>query len=191
MVVILKFDNETEKYFAKLFNELNIECRISLKETDIAKAGHIILPDTNYLPEVIKKIQLMNLYSIIKILKVPVLGINNGMILMCNKIKNIHKAGFGFYTLQPNTITHKTEQLVKAKIENTKKDILLTGIKEKEIRIYSKEYLPANRYSTSLLNVKDKKYSFSMKDGNHFAIQIDMERNKNLFKQIISNFVEL
>jgi imidazoleglycerol phosphate synthase glutamine amidotransferase subunit HisH len=194
MVVILKFDSNVEEFYSTLFMELNIDYKISLRENDISRAEHIILPDTDLLIKVIKKLQLMNLYSLLRMKNVPILGVNNGMVLMCNKIVDINKTGLGFFNINANTISvndEKGEEIKEIEFRKVDKSKLLTDTSEIVKFNKKKKYLKSNHFSTSKINIDKNKYSFIMEKDNYFGIQIDIKENKDLFKKILTNFIKL
>jgi imidazoleglycerol phosphate synthase glutamine amidotransferase subunit HisH len=194
MVVILKFDSNVEEFYSTLFMELNIDYKISLRENDISRAEHIILPDTDLLIKVIKKLQLMNLYSLLRMKNVPILGVNNGMVLMCNKIVDINKTGLGFFNINANTISvndEKGEEIKETEFRKVDKSKLLTDTSEIVKFNKKKKYLKSNHFSTSKINIDKNKYSFIMEKDNYFGIQIDIKENKDLFKKILTNFIKL
>ncbi len=194
MVVILKFDSNVEEFYSTLFMELNIDYKISLRENDISRAEHIILPDTDLLIKVIKKLQLMNLYSLLRMKNVPILGVNNGMVLMCNKIVDINKTGLGFFNINANTISvndEKGEDIKETEFRKVDKSKLLTDTSEIVKFNKKKKYLKSNHFSTSKINIDKNKYSFIMEKDNYFGIQIDIKENKDLFKKILTNFIKL
>ncbi len=192
MVVILNFNSNTEKYYCSLLDSMNIEYKISLKEIDISKADHVILPDTNNLSRIIKKMQLMNLYSLLRIIKIPILGINNGMILMCNKIVDINKSGLGFFNIKASLINIESPKDIEynfGKIEKLAETELLLDVPTQKIAIRNLNYLEKNSFSVSKINMVEKEISFIMRKNNHYGVQIDIEKNKYLFGLIIKNFL--
>ena len=194
MVVILKFDSNVEEFYSTLFMELNIDYKISLRENDISRAEYIILPDTDLLIKVIKKLQVMNLYSLLRMKKVPILGVNNGMVLMCNKIVDINKTGLGFFNINANTISindEKGEEIKETEFRKVDKSKLLTDTSEIVRFNKKKKYLKSNHFSTSKINIDKNEYSFIMEKDNYFGIQIDIKENKDLFKKILTNFIKL
>ncbi len=192
MLVILKFDSYTEEYYSGLCKKLNIEYKISLKEKDISKANFIILPDTNSIGKLIRKMQLMNLYSMLKILNTPILGVNNGMILMCDEIIDFNKAGLGFFSLDVNSIVKNSNgEYFERKVKYLKKSKLLKDLNVEKVLIKNKNYLSKNLYTTSILNSGGKEISLTMENENFYGVQIDEMENSILFSQIINNFVKL
>ena len=192
MVVILNFNSSTEKYYCNLLDSMNIEYKISLKEIDISKADHVILPDTNNLSRIIKKMQLMNLYSLLRLIKIPMLGVNNGMILMCNKIVDINKSGLGFFNIKASLIKFESPKDIEynfGKIEKLAETELLPDVPKQKIAIRDLNYLEKNSFSVSKINVVGKEISFIMRTNNHYGVQIDIEKNRDLFDLIIKNFL--
>ena len=192
MLVILKFDSNTEEYYSSLCENLNIEYKISLKEKDISKASHIILPDADLLLKLIKKMQLMNLYSMLRILKIPILGVNNGMMLMCDKIIDLNKSGLGFFNIDVNSIVKNTNsKFVKREVAILKKSMLLNRLTDKNVLIENSNYLSKNLYTTSIINGSNEEISFTMENMNYYGVQIDVKMNSGLFAQIVNNFIGL
>ncbi len=82
MVVIVNSCEEEGRKLSALLDTLGIKNSVSIRETDISSAERLIFPPVTDLPKVIKKLHLLNLTSLLRMVKKPVLGIGSGVQLM-------------------------------------------------------------------------------------------------------------
>jgi len=67
----------------------------------------------------------------------------------------------------------------------------LTNVFNKELVIRNANYLEGNSFSVSKVNAEEKEISFIMENDNHYGVQIEIEKNRELFNSIIKNFVSI
>lgn len=82
MVVIVNSCEEESCKLSALLNTQGIKNLVSIRESDISSAERLIFPPVADLPKVIKKFHLLNLTSLLRMVKKPVLGIGSGVQLM-------------------------------------------------------------------------------------------------------------
>ncbi|MCP5061412.1 MAG: hypothetical protein GY936_02990 [Ignavibacteriae bacterium] len=192
MIVILKYSNNNEQEFSEIFKKLKLEYTFTLDESIIIKASHIILPDTNNLNKAVRKMQLMNLYSVLRMIKKPILGINNGFNLMCNNLTDIQKLGLGLFPIDSETCSSKNEVSNNiGKINVLKKTNILEQINIKSINCNLDRPIDVNDFTTSVILNNNQEYSLTCENQNYYSIQIEISKNKELFEKLIGNFVKL
>lgn len=97
MVVIINHEREeSEKYF-DLLNSSDIEAKISNSEPIICSSDKILITDCNDIDKLIRKFQLLNLFSLLKMINKPIIGIGLGAVIMHEKIQTIDKTGLGYF----------------------------------------------------------------------------------------------
>ena len=97
MIVILGYNNLKTEYLNQILESNGLEYKYSLLENDIIQADKIILPHLDNFNSTYRRMNLMNLFSVLRMIKNPILGINNGFRLMCNDLINKYKKGLGFF----------------------------------------------------------------------------------------------
>ncbi len=192
MIVILKYSNKNEQEFSGIFEKLKLEYTFTLDESIIIKASHIILPDTNNLNKAVRKMQLMNLYSVLRMIKKPILGINNGFNLMCNNLTDIQKLGLGLFPIDSETCSSKNEVSNNiGKINVLKKTNILEQINIKTVNCNLDRPIDVNDFTTSVISNNNQEYSLTCENGNYYSIQMEISKNKELFEKLVENFTNL
>lgn len=192
MIVILKYSIKTDQEFSEIFEKLKLDYTFTLDESIIIKASHIILPDTYNLNIAIRKMQLMNLYSVLRMIKKPILGINNGFNLMCNNLSDIQKLGLGLFPIDSKTCSSKNEVNSNiGKINVLKKTNILAQINIKDVNCHLGRTVDVNNFTTSVISNNNQEYSLTCENENYYSIQMEISNNKELFEKLIGNFVSL
>ncbi|MEE9432025.1 MAG: hypothetical protein V3V16_13335 [Melioribacteraceae bacterium] len=192
MIVVLKYSIKDNLDYTKILDKLDVNYSFTLNESIITNASHIIFPDTYNLNTAIKKMQLMNLFSMLRMIKKPMLGINNGFNLMCNNIVDIQKNGLGLFSID----TKSCNQIEDSKTKNGQLNILqktsfLNGIAKRKITCNLDCSVDRNEFTTSVIKSKKKEYSLTCEFKNYYSIQMDLSCNEKLFEKLIGNFVKL
>ncbi len=107
MVTIVSYNKHNSEFIKSLLGMREFEIKISSLEIDIVNADKIILPDANKFDTAYRKLQLCNLFSVLRLMSKPVLGINVGLHLMCNRIVNKEKIGLGLFDFDTSCIDEK------------------------------------------------------------------------------------
>jgi len=192
MIAILKYSIQNKQEFSEIFEKLNLDYTFTLDEAIIIKASHLILPDTYNLNKSIRKMQLMNLYSVLRMIKKPILGINNGFNLMCNNLSDIQKLGLGLFPIDSKTCSINDEENNNiGKINVLKKTNILEQINTKKVTCNLDRQIDVNDYTTSVISNNNQDYSLTCENGNYYSIQMEISKNKELFEKLIENFTNL
>ncbi len=176
-------------------SELGETFTITDNETEILKADKLILPNTNQLAKAVKQLHLLNLFSMLRMLNKPILGIANGMRLMCEFAKDENTACLGLFpvTTCKQDLTYNEEfnsSFHKIKIVN-KTDPLFHSLPEESVFFFEQCYeLPVVELTSAVLS-KNKDCSVSLKKNNFYAVQFIPEKSGEDGKIILSNFIKL
>lgn len=194
MVAIVNYGLSNTETIAKSLKELNIDYIITNKEYDIIKADKIILPGHGEIYDTIKQFHKNNLFTMLRVCKKPVLGINTGMQVFGDYLKGKNIGGLGIF---PAAIEKFDSEISKIpligqnSIEIKVKSKLFNGI-ENGTKFYFDHsyYLPINICTTS---VADNKASFSasVENGNYYGVQFHPEKSGEAGLQLLKNFIEL
>ncbi len=96
-ISIINYDSVSAERILKLLNKINISVKLITDEINICNSDIIIMPDCNDLLKANRKLQLFNLSNVIKIINKKIIGINNGMFLMCSNIIGCNSSGLGLF----------------------------------------------------------------------------------------------
>ena len=97
MITIVDYGNTDALELSEFIKDLDSEIFISANESDIIKCDKLILPHCKDISSSIKKLHLLNLFSILRIIKKPILGIGTGMHLMTKSFKDKNAACLGCF----------------------------------------------------------------------------------------------
>ncbi len=197
MVIILDYNDTESNILNEILLENNIEYKYSLSEGFITNADKIILPHPYYFNSAFKKMQLMNLFSFLKLVKKPILGINDGFCLMCNEIFDQYKCGLGFFQIDLKSISCLRENvndgdLVKGELELKEKCKLINKkFNNAIINFDVNAQLKECEYTSSIINYENNAFSLTCEYENYFACQLNFEKNKEIGGSILKNFLKL
>ena len=110
MTAIIDY-GERPAYLLYQLEKLGVDQKFTSVESEILAADRIILPDCSDIKKALKRLHLLNLFSMLKMIQKPVLGIANGFSLMC---ENPHVPGSIYVWLTDDDI--KMPVKVKTKV---------------------------------------------------------------------------
>ena len=192
MITIIDYGKTNSNEIAELFEKLSVEFVISNTESNILQATKLILPDSTDISSSIKKLHLLNLFSILRIIKNPILGIGTGMHLMTKSFKDINAACLGCFPVECKT--DDTQQYMfehEQSIKIIKESSLLDNI-SKEDKFYFEGdclILP-NEFSTSTANINGE-ITASIEKGHLFGVQFNPVKSGEAGMRVFRNFVEM
>jgi len=192
MITIIDYGNSDANEIAELLKNISTEFAISNRESDILKANKLILPDSKDISSSIKKLHLLNLFSILRILKKPILGIGTGMHLMTKSFKDINAACLGCFPVECFAKDIQKDMVSNEQpIKIIKETALLNNITEKE-KFYFEEkcFIPVNEFSTSIANLAGE-VTASIEKDHLFGIQFNPEKSGKAGMKVLRNFVEM
>jgi glutamine amidotransferase len=167
---------------------------ISKNEIDICRSDKIIFAGCGNATEAMKKIHLLNLFSVLRIVKKPMLGIGLGMQLMTDYSKegNFSCLGFfsGFAVKFDESILESTYKGLQ-KINYCKPSLLFNGIEDcTDFYFNNSFYIPINNLATSSSG-KEMIFCASMENGNSFGVQFHPEKSGEAGLRLLKNFIEM
>ncbi len=192
MITIIDYKNTNAKEIETFLSEVTSDIFISCNEADILKATKLILPDSTDISSSIKKLHLLNLFSILRIIKNPILGIGTGMHLMTKSFKDINAACLGCFPveckteeIQQNMFEH--EQSIKIIKETSLLDNIST---EDKFYFEGDCFIPPNELSTSTANINGE-ITASIEKEHLFGVQFNPVKSGDAGMRIFRNFVEM
>ncbi len=194
MVLVLGYNNSETKFLNMVLEENNIKYKYSLLEPQITKAEKIILPHPVNFSSTYRRMNMMNLFSLLRIVKKPILGINNGFSLMCNQLIDHSKCGLGFFNLDINIGNEilDSNNFVSGKLDILKDCKLLSNNLQNQLVKFNLGIQSLLcQYSCATISYKQTNYSLIYECENYYAVQIDFERNQEVGREIIKNFLKL
>ncbi|MBK8946718.1 MAG: hypothetical protein IPM32_15800 [Ignavibacteriae bacterium] len=194
MLTILGYNNSEDVLLNKILLENDVEFKYSLSENLITSADKIILPNPQNFNSAYKRMQMMNLFSFLRLLKKPILGINDGFCLMCDEILDKYKCGLGFFQLDVNSNSENIikQNFVTGKVfVNSDSKLLNENFNNSEIKFDKNFRMNECEFNSSKIIFGEKSYSLTCEHKNYFSVEMDFEQNPEIAANIILNFVKL
>ncbi len=194
MIALIDYGAGNVASVANALNELEQKYKITNNESEICKADKVIFPGVGEASFAIKQLHKLNLYSLLRIIKRPILGVCLGLQLMADYSTEGNIACLGIF---PGDVLKFDAKKVKVPhmgwndIRLKKESKLFSGIKEGE-RFYfaNSYYLPVNEYTTSYCN-NSVDFSASMEKDNFYGVQFHPEKSSDAGLKVLKNFLEL
>lgn len=194
MILILGYNNSETKCLNDILELSGIEYKYSLLESQIIKADKFILPHPLNFNSSYKKLNMMNLFSLLRMVKKPILGINNGFRLMCGQLINESKCGLGFLPLELNLSSNieSPERIGHGTLEFKNPSKLLNKKFKGEGINFTINYLPiVCEYTKAIINFEGLDYSLTYESDYYYGADLNYELNPIVCREIIKNFANL
>ena len=194
MITIVDYGDVCINEVAASISKITNAYKVSRNELDICGADKIIFAGCGNAPAVMRKIQMLNLYSILRVVRKPMLGIGLGMQLMADYSTEGNFSCLGFF---PGTAI-KFEGDVESslfkgyhKVSLCKQSVLFEGIEENaEFFFNNSYYLPKSDLSTSTCN-NTIRFCSSIENENAYAVQFHPEMSGDAGLKLLRNFIEM
>ena len=194
MITIVDYGDACINEVAASLKKITEDFKVSRNELDICESDKIILAGCGSAPSVMKKIQLLNLYSVLRVVKKPMLGIGLGMQLMADYSTEGNFSCLGFFPGTAIKFEGDTEgSLFKGnhKINLCKQSILFDGIEENaEFFFNNSYYLPKSDLSTSTCS-NSITFCASIENENAYGVQFHPEMSGEAGLKLLKNFIEM
>jgi len=194
MIAIIDYGAGNVASVSNAVSALDQEYIITCNEINILKADKIIFPGVGEASSAVKQLHRLNLFTMLRVCKKPLLGICLGMQLMADYSKEGDVTGLGLF---PGSTEKFDNEITKVphmgwnKIEMRKESKLFKGINSGEMFYFAHSYyLPLNIYSTSVTN-HNVAFSSSVESGNFYGVQFHPEKSGDAGLKVLKNFIEL
>jgi glutamine amidotransferase len=194
MISIINYGVSDVEIIAKALDALKYEFIITNKEYDILKSDKIILPGERDMSYAVKQLHKNNLFTMLRVCKKPILGINTGMQVFADHLKDKNINGLGIF---PGSIEKFDSEISKVpftglnSIEIKTKNKIFNGIESGEKFYFENSYyLPINIYTTSVAN-NNTGFTSSAENRNYYGVQFHPEKSGDAGLKLLKNFIEL
>jgi glutamine amidotransferase len=194
MIALIDYGAGNVASVANALTELEEEFKITKNETEICRADKIIFPGVGEASFAIRQLHMLNLFSLLRIVKKPVLGICLGMQLMADHSTEGDVTCLGIFHCAAekfDSTKTKVPHMGWNDIEITIDSKLFQGMKSGEHFYFANSYyIPVNEYTTSITD-NNIKFSSAMEKGNFYGVQFHPEKSGDAGLKLLKNFVEL
>lgn len=193
MIALIQCENTSLEKLSKVLNKIDQRFIVAQNESDIFNCDKLILYGSGSAQQNIKQLHILNLFSMLRMIKKPILGIGLGIELMCDHAEGENIPCLGLFPVDSNRI--KDEQVLVSysglkKIEILQQSRLFKGLKSGSEFYFSENYfLPENEYTTSIMG-NGKKFSASMERDNAFGVQFHPEKSGDAGIILLKNFLK-
>lgn len=194
MVTIVDYGDVCAADIEASIKKITDDYIVSRNEVDICRSDKIIFAGCGNAQTAMKKIHLLNLFSVLRIVKKPMLGIGLGMQLMADYSTEGNISCLGIFSGTSIKFDDKTQEsgykgLHKIKFCESSK--LFEGIEDNtEFYFNNCYYLPKNNLTTSTCT-KEADFTSSMESENSFGVQFHPEMSGEAGIKLIKNFIEM
>jgi len=191
MIAIIDYGINQTTDLTKALTLLGVEFIVTHNEKDIFSSDKVIISDASNLSKAIKRIHLFNLFSLLRFLNKPTLGISLGMDLLCNKSNDgisclgLIESDVISDIIKDVVITIPTMKKVEIIIENK----LFENIKNGTEFYFSSNYHVDITNSTIAVAKGETKFSAAIQKDNFYGVQFLPEKSGDQGLQILKNFV--
>jgi imidazole glycerol-phosphate synthase subunit HisH len=190
MITLIDYGNNNTGKIASAVEELNYKFQITGSESAISKADKIILPSVPEISSAVKQLHLLNLFSLLRMIKQPLLCLSAGMQLLAESTEDGNVACLGiipFTAEKINDYNYETGWHSVSKIAGSE---LFNGIVEDEKFFFENSYyIPVNEFTTSV--IKGKIFSASVEKDNFYGVHFSPEKSGAAGLKLLKNFIEL
>jgi len=194
MLTIIDYNLGSVDKVADALTVLGIRFKITRNENDIIGSEKIILSGTEEALSAVKKLHLLNLFTVLRIVKKPVLGIGLGMQLLSEFSREGDVACLGKFagTVEKfDNTDSKVPFFGDYKIRIEKNSILFKEIDETaEFRFRNSFYLPINDYTIAQA-INGVSFSAAIEKDNFYGVQFHPEESGKDGLTLFRNFAEL
>ena len=110
MIAIINYDPKSAAGIKDFLETHGIKCKETVSESLICSADKIILPPAENLEKALKKILVMNLFNVLKIVSKPILGIENGVLMMCDRFPDADISCLSFFKKIENMASEEIDR---------------------------------------------------------------------------------
>lgn len=195
MIVVVEYGAGNTASVANALSQLGVEYKISDNEMLVGKAEKIIFPGVGEASSAVKQLHLNNLFTMLRVVKKPLLGICLGMQLLAEHSDEGDVACLGvvpttinkFLEAKGFPVPHMGWNSVKVNSNSP----LFEGIKQDEFFYFAHSYyMPINEFTTATADYGIP-VTAAIRHGYHYGVQFHPEKSGEAGLKILKNFVDL
>ncbi len=193
MIAVIDYGAGNIQSVVNALSDINTDFIVTNKESDLLKCDKIIFPGVGEASFAVKKLHLLNLFTMLRIIKKPLLGICLGMQILCDKSIEGNVTCLGIINTTTEIFdTHKVKvpHMGWNKVEIIKSNKLFDGIENNSYFYFAHSYyVPLNDYTVAKSNY-DIDFSAACYKDNFYGIQFHPEKSGIKGIKVLKNFIE-
>lgn len=194
MIAIVDYGSGNIQSVVNALNDFKCQHIVTSREMDICNADKIIFPGVGEASFAVKQLHKLNLFTMIRVVKKPMLGICLGMHLFLEKSLEGNSSCLGIIPGATNKFDNakiKVPHMGWNKIKIVNESPLFNNIKDDSYFYFAHSYyIPVNQYTIATTNyVVD--FSAVIEKDNFYGVQFHPEKSGEVGIQLLKNFIEL
>ena len=194
MLSLIQCENTSVNELSQVLKQLGVPFRVTSTEADICKSDKVILYGSGSAKQNMRQLHMLNLFSMLRMIKNPILGIGLGVELMCEHTSGENISCLGLFPVNSGRIEDEKVLVSHSglkKIDILKPGRLFEGINTGTEFYFSENYyLPENEFTTSVVN-NGETFSASVERENAFGVQFHPEKSGEAGLSLLKNFINL
>lgn len=194
MIALIDYGAGNVRSVGNALEELGVEYKVTKLEMDICRAEKVIFPGVGEASFAVRQLHLLNLFSLLRIVKKPMLGICLGMQMFCNKSLEGDVACLGIIdadTEQFDATKINVPHMGWNKVSFDSEQPIFSGLQNEEFFYFAHSfYVPLGDYTIAEAT-HDVPFTAAMKNNNYYGLQFHPEKSGESGLQILKNFIEL
>lgn len=194
MIAIVDYGSGNIQSVVNALNDLKCDYIVTSREIDICNSDKIIFPGVGEASFAVKKLHKLNLFTMLRVVKKPMLGICLGMHLLLEKSLEGNSTCLGIIPGSTNKFDNtkiKVPHMGWNKIKIINESPLFNNIKDESYFYFAHSYyVPVNQYTIATTNY-DVDFSSVIEKENFYGVQFHPEKSGEAGIQLLKNFIEL
>lgn len=194
MIAVIDYGAGNTQSIVNVLDDFNVKYIVTNREIDINASKKIIFPGVGEASFAVRKLHLLNLFTMLRVTKKPLLGICVGMQLLCEKSDEGNSVCLGII---PAVVNKFNETLVKVphmgwnKVSYVRENKLFKDIPGNSYFYFANSYYVPLNETTLAKTEHGIEFSSAVVKDNYYGVQFHPEKSGNAGIQLIKNFVEL
>ena len=189
MTAIIDY-GERPEYLLWQLEKLGVNLKFTSVESEILSAEKIILPDCHDLKKAIKRLHLLNLFSMLRMIKKPVLGIGNGVSIMCENTHEPGKTGLGFFPLSL-TVPSEVPPLPAKMSADICDNVIFMDAVTLDGLYFEKLFLPSSNEFNAAVLTDHNEIPAAFKKGNYMGVVFSPAFSGPAGNLFLNKFIEI
>lgn len=193
MIAVIDYGSGNIQSVSNALNDIGAEYVITCREKEMCDADKIIFPGVGEASYAVKRLHMLNLFTMLRVVKKPLLGICLGMHLLCEKSAEGNAACLGVFPVNTemfNDSKIKVPHMGWNKVQITKESRLFEDIPDGSFFYFAHSfYVPDNDYSSAIAQY-DINFAAAVEKENYYGVQFHPEKSGEAGIKLLKNFVE-
>lgn len=194
MIALIEYGAGNTASVSNGLEELNVEHVITKNENEISNADKIIFPGVGEASSAVKRLHLLNLFSLLRVIKKPMLGICLGMHILCDRSEEGNVSCLGVVDAEAKKFDEtkvKVPHMGWNMVDIIKESKLFNNIDDKTYFYFAHSYYIPKNDSTIATAKHDLEFCSVLEKDNFYGVQFHPEKSGEAGLKLLRNFIEL